>query len=92
MPVYGAEVGMSEKILVADDEREIADLLSLYLRNEGFEVFKCYDGTEAVKIAGEEKLDLAILDIMMPGISGLEVCCKIREQYNYPIILLTAKG
>lgn len=83
---------MSEKILVADDEREIADLVALYLRNEGFEVFKCYDGTEAVKIIGEERLDLAILDIMMPGISGLEVCCKIREQYNYPIIMLTAKG
>lgn len=83
---------MSEKILVADDEREIADLVSLYLENEGFQVLKCYDGAEALKTVEEEELDLAILDIMMPQVNGLEVCRKIRQKYNYPIIMLTAKG
>jgi len=83
---------MSEKILVADDEREIADLVSLYLENEGFQVFRCYDGMEALKKVEEEALDLAILDIMMPGVNGLEVCRRIRQKYHYPIIMLTAKG
>ena len=83
---------MSERILVADDEREIVDLVDLYLRNEGFQVFKCYDGSQALRAAEGEKFDLAVLDIMLPGASGLEICCKIREKYNYPIIMLTAKG
>ena len=83
---------MSEKILVVDDEREIADLVALYLENEGFQVFKCLSGSDAMKVIGEEKLDLAILDVMLPGINGMEICRKIREHYNYPVIMLTAKG
>lgn len=83
---------MSETILVADDEREIADLVALYLENEGFQVIKCYDGSAALKYAEEQQPDLAVLDIMLPGASGLEICRKIREKYNYPIIMLTAKG
>ena len=83
---------MSETILVADDEREIADLVALYLENEGFQVVKCYDGSAALKYAEEQQPDLAVLDIMLPGASGLEICRKIREKYNYPIIMLTAKG
>ncbi|MCR2049117.1 VanR-ABDEGLN family response regulator transcription factor [Acetatifactor muris] len=82
---------MNEKILVADDEKEIADLVELYLKNEGFQVLKCYDGPEAMKLAEEEKPELAVLDIMLPGASGLEVCRKIREKHTYPIIMLTAK-
>lgn len=82
---------MNEKILVADDEKEIADLVELYLKNEGFQVLKCFDGSEAMKLAEEEELELAVLDIMLPGASGLEVCRKIREKYTYPIIMLTAK-
>lgn len=83
---------MSEKILVVDDEREIADLVTLYLENEGFQVFKCYGAPDAMKVIGQEKLDLAILDVMLPGINGMEICRKIREKHNYPVIMLTAKG
>lgn len=83
---------MGEKILIVDDEQEITDLVSLYLENEGFTVFKFYTATDAVKCINEEKLDMAILDIMLPDVSGLEICKKIRERYHYPIIMLTAKG
>lgn len=82
---------MDEKILIADDEQEIADLVELYLKNEGFQVLKCYDGTAAMKAAETEVPDLAILDIMLPGASGLEICRRIREKHNYPIIMLTAR-
>lgn len=83
---------MEESILIVDDEREIVDLVALYLENEGFRVTKYYDGREALEYIREEKPDLAILDIMLPGISGLELCRKIRENYTYPVIMLTAKG
>lgn len=83
---------MEVSILIVDDEREIADLVALYLENEGFRVTKYYDGREALEYIREEKPDLAILDIMLPGISGLELCRKIRENYTYPVIMLTAKG
>ncbi len=83
---------MSEKILIVDDEKEIADLVTLYLRNENFEVFTFYDGISALKCIEEETLDLAILDIMLPDINGLTLCQKIREKYQYPILMLTAKG
>ena len=82
---------MEESILIVDDEREIADLVALYLENEGFRVTKYYDGREALEYIREEKPDLAILDIMLPGISGLELCRKIRENHTYPVIMLTAK-
>ena len=78
--------------MLADDEKEIADLVALYLENEGFQVFKCYDGAEALEAALSNQPELAILDIMLPGINGLEICRKIREKHNYPIIMLTAKG
>jgi two-component system, OmpR family, response regulator VanR len=84
-------VTVSDKILVVDDEREIADLVELYLKNENYTVFKCYTAKEALKCIDETDLDLAILDIMLPGTSGLEICQKIRDNHNYPIILLTAK-
>ena len=83
---------MSEVILVADDEKEIADLVALYLENEGYQVIKCYDGAQAMDIVEKERPDLAILDIMLPGASGLDICRRIRESHNYPIIMLTAKG
>ena len=83
---------MEESILIVDDEREIADLVALYLEKEGFRVTKYYDGREALEYIREEKPDLAILDIMLPGISGLELCRKIRENHTYPVIMLTAKG
>lgn len=83
---------MSEKILIVDDEKEIADLVALYLENEGFTVFKFYDSEAALECTEREKLDLAILDIMMPGIDGFQMCRRIREKYCYPVIMLTAKG
>ncbi len=83
---------MNEDILVADDEKEIADLVALYLENEGYQVVKSYDGIQAMEIVESRQFDLALLDIMMPGASGLDICRKIRENHNYPIIMLTAKG
>ena len=83
---------MQDKILIVDDEQEIADLVALYLKNEGFLVFKFYNGTEAWECIQKEQLDLAILDVMLPDLDGFSLCRKIRESYQYPIIMLTAKG
>ena len=83
---------MADRILVVDDEPEIADLVELYLRNENFIVYKFYSASEALACINSEQLDLAILDVMLPGISGLQICSKIRERYNYPVIMLTAKN
>lgn len=83
---------MKEQILIVDDEKEIADLVTLYLENEGFSVFNYYSSTEALECIHTQSIDLAILDIMMPEIDGLKLCQIIREQYNYPIIMLTAKS
>lgn len=78
-------------VLVVDDEKEIADLVELYLKNEGYQVFKFYNGTDALHCAFHENIDLAILDIMLPDIDGLVICQKMREAYTFPIIMLTAK-
>ena len=83
---------MAEKILVVDDEKEIADLVALYLENETYQVFKYYTAEEALSCFDREKIDLAVLDIMLPGMSGLEICRRIREKYTFPVIMLTAKG
>lgn len=83
---------MAEKILVVDDEREIADLVALYLEGEGFAVHKFYCAADALECIRKEKLDLAILDVMLPDGSGYGICKKIREFYCYPVIMLTAKG
>lgn len=82
---------MYTKILVVDDEKAIANLIELYLKNENFIVFKCYTGTEAMKVIETEQLDMAILDIMLPDIDGFSICQRIRDSYNFPIIMLTAK-
>ena len=82
---------MSDKILVVDDEREIADLVELYLQNENYTIFKFYSAKEALACIAETNLDLAILDVMLPDGSGFSICQKIREKYNYPVIMLTAK-
>lgn len=83
---------MENKILIVDDEKEIADLIALYLENEDFTVYKFYNATDALACIQSENLDLAILDVMLPDISGFQICKKIREEYCYPIIMLTAKG
>ena len=82
---------MGDRILVVDDEREIADLVELYLKNENYTVFKCYTAEEALRVIEKEALDLAILDIMLPGTSGFALCQRIREAHTYPVIMLTAK-
>ena len=83
---------MQTKILVLDDEKEIADLVALYLNNEGYEVHKFYDSKDALEYMKNNRVDLALLDVMMPEISGFEICRIIREKYMFPVIMLTAKG
>ena len=79
-------------ILIVDDEKEIADLVEVILKNEGYEVLKYYDSRlAAMEMEKNSEIDLAILDVMMPGIDGFTLCTKIREQYTYPIIMLTAR-
>ena len=82
---------MAYRILVVDDEPEIADLVELYLHNEGFQVIKCLSGKTAMEVIREKSLDLAILDLMLPDMDGFELCKLIREKYTYPVIMLTAK-
>ncbi|MDO5294613.1 MAG: VanR-ABDEGLN family response regulator transcription factor [bacterium] len=79
------------KVLVVDDEKEIADLVELYLQNENYEVYKYYTGKEALDSIDQVKYDLAILDVMLPDVDGFTICKKIREKYNFPIIMVTAK-
>lgn len=84
-------IKMNENILVVDDEKEIADLIEVYLKNDGYNVYKFYNGTDALKCIENTSLDLALLDIMIPDIDGFHICQKIREKYYYPVIMLTAK-
>lgn len=83
---------MNTKILIVDDEREIVDLVALYLENEGYTCHRFYSAAQALKSIETEPFDLAVLDVMMPDVSGLELCRRIRERYTYPVIMLTAKG
>ncbi len=82
---------MNENILVVDDEKEIADLIELYLKNDGYHVYKFYNGTDALKWIEGGKVDLAILDVMLPDVDGFHICQKIRERFYYPVIMLTAR-
>lgn len=83
---------MQYKILVAEDDQDIVQLLKLYLENEGFSVLEANNGFEALEILKETKVDLAVLDIMMPKMNGYELTKKMREISNIPIIILTAKN
>ncbi|MDE6944176.1 MAG: VanR-ABDEGLN family response regulator transcription factor [Lachnospiraceae bacterium] len=82
---------MSDKILIVDDEVEIADLIEMYLKSEDYTVYKFYSAKEALACIETTELDLAILDIMMPEIDGLSLCQKIRADHTYPVIMLTAR-
>ena len=82
---------MSESILIVDDEKEIADLIEVYLKNDGYTVYKFYSGADALSCIEETPLDLVILDVMLPDIDGFRICQKIRERFYYPVIMLTAK-
>lgn len=80
-------------ILVVDDDKEIADLVEIYLVNDGYQVLKASDGEQCLKLLKTHpEVRMLVLDIMMPGIDGLEVCRKIRESSNIPILLLSAKA
>ena len=83
---------MNKTILVVDDEKPIADILQFNLVKEGYRVICAYDGEEALQKVEEEQPDLMLLDIMLPKRDGMEVCREIRKKYNFPIIMLTAKG
>lgn len=82
---------MALKILVVDDEKPIADILKFNLEKEGYEVVCAFDGDDAIELAEKENPDLILLDIMLPGKDGNEVCREIRKTKNMPIIMLTAK-
>lgn len=83
---------MSENIVVVEDEQTIADLIEVYLKNENYNVFKFCKGSDALQCIENEKIDLAILDVMLPDMDGFSICRKIREKNNFPIIMLTARG
>lgn len=82
---------METNILVVDDEQSIADLIEVYLKSENYTVFKFYNGQDALNCIEKEKIDLAILDVMLPDVSGFSICQQIREKHHFPIIMLTAK-
>lgn len=83
---------MNYKILVAEDDEDIVELLTLYLSNEGYEILSANNGEDALRIAKETKVDLAVLDIMMPKMNGYELTKKLREVSNLPILILSAKN
>lgn len=82
---------MMGNILVVDDEQSIADLIGVYLKSENYNIFKFYNGKDAIKCIDSEKIDLAILDVMLPDMDGFSICQHIREEYNFPVIMLTAR-
>ena len=90
---FGKERAMPDiNILVVDDEKEIADLVEIYLVSDGYKVFKAQDAEEGLRILDEETIHLVLLDIMMPGMDGIQMCRKIRETSSIPIIMLSAKS
>lgn len=81
-----------EKILIVDDEKDIRNLIEIYLKSEGYETLKAKDGEEALYLLKGNDVDLVILDVMMPKLNGIETCIKIREENELPIIMLSAKS
>lgn len=79
-------------ILVVDDEKEIAELVEIYLVSDGYNVFKAYNAEDGLRLLKEQEIHLVLLDVMMPGMSGLDMCKKIREGSNIPVIMLSAKS
>ncbi len=82
---------MSKKILIVDDEKPISDIIKFNLSKEGYEIDTAFDGDEALKKVYQFQPDLVLLDVMLPKLDGFQVCRKIRESFNMPIIMLTAK-
>lgn len=82
---------MGEKILIIDDEKEITDLLEVFLHNENYQIFKGHSAEEAIELIKNVSFDLAIIDVMLPDGNGFDLCKLIREKYTYPIIMLTSR-
>lgn len=82
---------MKEKVLIVDDEQAIVDLVEVYLKNDGYQVYKFYNAGDALACVEREDLSLAILDVMLPDMDGFTLCQRIREKHLFPIIMLTAK-
>ena len=82
----------SYNVLVVEDEKEIADAIEIYLKNQGYNVFKGYNGIEGLEIISKEEIHLAIVDIMMPRMDGIAMTMKLREKYDFPVIMLSAKS
>ncbi|MBQ9421393.1 MAG: response regulator transcription factor [Lachnospiraceae bacterium] len=83
---------MQQTILVCDDEKEIVEAISIYLEGEGYKILKAYDGLEALEILEKQRVDLVIIDVMMPGLDGIHATLKIREKLDVPVIILSAKS
>ncbi|MFQ5847934.1 MAG: response regulator transcription factor [Candidatus Methylomirabilales bacterium] len=83
---------MKTKVLVVDDEQDIVDLVRYHLEREGYQVVGCRDGKSALELASRDSPDLVILDLLMPGVDGLEVCRRLRRTSTIPILMLTAKA
>lgn len=83
---------MNERILVVDDDEKITNLIAIYLENEGYNTIKAFDGVVALEILNKEKIDLVLIDIMMPKMDGISACLKIREEKSMPIIMISAKS
>ena len=79
-------------ILICDDDRDIVSALDIYLRAEGYRTLLAYSGSEAIRLAAENQVHLLLMDIMMPGLDGIAATVRLREEHNFPIILLTAKS
>lgn len=82
---------MTSKVLLVDDDTTLLSLLSQYLREENFEVFEAPSGIQGIRLAYQERPDLVLLDVMLPGMDGWETCARLREMSKVPIIMLTAK-
>ena len=82
---------MKNRVLIAEDEKPISDIIKFNLEKEGYEIITAYDGEDALKKALNEQLELIILDIMLPSMDGFEICKRVREKSSVPIIMVTAK-
>ena len=89
--IHAKRKGAVMEILIVDDEKEIADLIEIYLKNEGYTIHKYYSSKEVVENLDNLNIDLALIDVMMPEIDGFSLCRKLREKYNFPILFVTAK-
>ena len=88
---YMEELTMKNRVLIAEDEKPISDIIKFNLEKEGYEIITAYDGEDALKKALNEQLELIILDIMLPSMDGFEICKRVREKSSVPIIMVTAK-